>query len=277
MRKNEMRIGQQYVMQRGPTKRPHKVTLLAKDVPGVSHRVMVRIEDGVSTGKERDVPSVSLSPLPGSDPVKPMLKKRPELEPVQKVPPGWKPKKNEQVTWEQTLAIPMTVLEVREKGGVALITGKVFGGVNSYEAPISQLCPIKPKVTPVDQLPARHRMPSSSAASSTGTPPPNPFASKPLLLEDDELIDRLTFAPELIAFYRNNFAKRKGLAQAEAQLRNELDGAQANRKNQRQYLTLTVPGKYEIVLWKRPRSDKPSTCYVRGISLLNKREKKRAA
>lgn len=276
MRKNEMRIGQQYVMQRGPTRNPHKVTLLAKDVPGASHRVMVRIEEGISKGKERDVPSASLSPLPGSEPVKPKPKKRPEPEPVQEAPPGWKPKKDEQVTWEQTLTIPMTVLEVREEDGVAVIKGKVFGGVNRYEAPISQLCPLRPKFTPVDQLPVQRGKSSSSPASSTGTPPPNPFASKPLLLEDDELIDRLSFAPGLIAFYRNNFAKRRGLADAEAQLRRELGGAEAKRKNSRHYLTLTVPGKYEIVLWKRPRSDRPESCYVRGISLLRGRKQKAA-
>jgi hypothetical protein len=97
------------------------------------------------------------------------------------------------------------------------------------------------------------------------------------LLEDEELIDRLTFAPQLIAFYRNKFARRKGLADAEAQLRRELEKSEAKRKNRRQYLTLTVPGKYEVVLWKRPRSDRPESCYVRGLNVLGAAKKRRAA
>jgi len=274
MRKNEMRIGSQYTMQRGPTKRPLKVTLLAKDVPSaMGNRVMVRIDEGVGTGKEIEAPSSSISPLLGSESVKRPAKKRPESEPVREAPLGWKPKKDEQVTWEQTLGIPMTVIEVNLITGVAVVEGKVFGGVNRYDAPVSQLCPIKPKFTPVDKLPVRRR----KELRAPGTPPPNRFAVKPLLLEDEELIDRLTFAPELIAFYRNKFARRKNLAQAEAQLRRELEGAKARRKNRRQYLTLTVPGRYEIVLWKRPRSDRPDSCYVRGINVLARKRKKKAA
>lgn len=274
MRKNLMRVGRQYVMQRGPTRSPLTVTLLAKDVPSaMGNRVMVRIEEGTGKGKEVEAPSSSISPFPGSESVKPPPKRRPEPEPMQEAPLGWKPKKDEQVTWEQTLAIPLTVVEVDRSAGVAVVEGKIFGGVNRYEAPISQLCPIRPKFTPVDQLPVQSRRSSPSPA----TPPPNKFAVKPLLLEDEELIDRLTFAPEAIAFYRNKFARRKGLAEAEAQLRRELEKSEAKRKNRRQYLTLTVPGKYEVVLWKRPRSDRPESCYVRGISVLNRGKKKRAA
>jgi hypothetical protein len=274
MRKNEMRVGSQYTMQRGPTKRPLKVTLLAKDVPSaMGNRVMVSIEEGVGTGKEIEAPSSSISPIPGSEPMRRPTKKRPEPEPVRDAPFGWKPKKGEQVTWEQTLAIPMTVIEVDVHTEVAVVEGKMFGGVNRYDAPVSQLCPINPKFTPVDELPVRRRKQSLAPSA----PPPNKFAVKPLLLEDEELIDRLTFAPELIAYYRNKFARRKRLAQAEAQLRQELEGAEARRKNRRQYLTLTVPGKYEIVLRRRPRSDRPHSCYVRGINILNREKKKKAA
>jgi hypothetical protein len=268
MRKNEMRVGEQYIMQRGPTKRPLKVRLLAKDVPSaMGNRVMVKIEEGVGTGKEREAPSSSISALPGSQPVKPPPKRRPEPEPMQKVPPGWEPKKDEQVTWSQTLAIPMTVLELDLGTGVAVVEGYVFGGMNRYEAPISQLCPIQPKYTPVDELPVERR----ESPTSSGATPPSGYDVKPL--EDEELIDRLTFAPELIAFYRSKFAKRKGLAEAEAQLRRELEAAEVKRKNRHQYLTLTVPGKYEVVLPRRPRSDRPASCYVRGIDVLSRAKK----
>jgi hypothetical protein len=184
MRKNLMRVGQQYIMQRGPTRRPLEVTILAKDVPsGMGNRVMVRIEEGTGKGKEVEAPSSSISPLPGSKSVKPPPKRHPEPEPVQEAPLGWKPKKGEQVTWEQTLAIPLTVIEIDLGTGIAVVEGKVFGGVNRYEVPISQLCPIRPKFTPVDQLPMQSRRPLSSPGSS----PPNKFAVKPLLLEDEEL------------------------------------------------------------------------------------------
>lgn len=274
MRKNEMRVGEQYIMQRGPTKRPLRVTLLAKDVPSaMGNRVMVRIEEGVGTGKEREAPSSSISALPGTQPVEPPPKERPDPEAVQKAPPGWGPKKDEQVTWSQTLAIPMTVLEVDLGTGIAVVEGYVFGGMNRYDAPISQLCPIQPKYTPVDQLPAQRREPSASPTSSGATLPPNRYGVEPLLLEDEDLIDRLIFAPELIAFYRNKFAKRRGLAEAEAQLRRELEGAEVKRKNRRQYLTLTVPGKYEVILSRRPHSDRPGSCYVRGIDVLGRAKK----
>jgi len=72
MRKNLMRVGQQYIMQRGPTRCPLAVTLLAKDVPSaMGNRVMVRIEEGTGKGKEVEAPSSSISPFPGSEPVKP--------------------------------------------------------------------------------------------------------------------------------------------------------------------------------------------------------------
>jgi hypothetical protein len=156
MRKNLMRVGGRYIMQRGPTRRPLEITLLAKDVPSeMGNRVMVRIEGGTGKGKEVEAPSNSISPLPGSEPVKPPPKRRPEPEQVQEAPPGWVPSRREQVTWQQTLAIPMTVIDVNPHTGVAVVEGKVFGTVNRYDAPISQLCPIEPTFTPVDELPVQ--------------------------------------------------------------------------------------------------------------------------
>ena len=36
----------------------------------------------------------------------------------------WRPKKDEQVTWEQTLAIPLTVIEVNLGTEIAVVEGK---------------------------------------------------------------------------------------------------------------------------------------------------------
>jgi hypothetical protein len=278
MRKDEMRIGQEYTMQRGPTKRPLRVTLLAKDVPSaMNNRVMVRIEEGVSMGKEREAPSLSISPLSGSEPVKPKPKKGPEPEPVQEAPPGWEPKKDEQVTWAQTLTIPMTVLEVQANKGIAKIEGYVFGELRCYDAPVSQLVPIKPKFTPVDQLPTRPRASTSSPVSRAESPEPEK-AGLPLIVRDEDILDRLTFDPKVIVYYRNRFAKGMGLQRAEAKLRAELGQAEQKRKHPgRQYLTFIVPGKFEVSLKKRPISEEPDSCYVRGITVLNRAKKRKAA
>jgi hypothetical protein len=276
MRKKEMRIGQEYTMQRGPTKRPLRVTLLAKDVPSaMNNRVMVRIEEGVSRGKEREAPSVSLSRL-GGELANPKPMKRPEPTPVREAPIGWKPEVGRQVTWTQTQAIPMTVIAVEAGKGLAVIEGKVFGMRELYEAPISQLCPTKPKLTLIDQLPTRPQAPTSPPAPRIETPDPEK-AGLPLIVGDEGLLDRLTFDPKVIVYYRNRFAKSMSLQKAEAKLRAELGRAEQKRKHPGQYLTFIVPGKFEIPLKKRPTSDDPDSCYVRGITVLNRAKKRRAA
>lgn len=277
MRKNEMRIGQEYTMQRGPTKRPLRVTLLAKDVPSaMNNRVTVRIEEGVGMGKESEAPSVSLSPLPGDELAQPKPRKRPEPAPVYEAPIGWKPRKGEQVTWTQTQAIPMTVVAVYTGKGLAVIEGKVFGMLECYEAPISQLCPTRPKFTLVNQLPTRSRASTSSPAPRIENQEPEK-AGLPLIVRDEDILDRLTFDPKAIVYYRNRFAKGMGLQGAEAKLRVELGEAEQKRKHPGQYLTLIVPGKFEVPLKKRPTSDDPESCYVRGITVLNRAKKRKAA
>jgi hypothetical protein len=276
MRKTEMRI-QEYVMQRGPTRRPLRVTLLAKDVPSaMNNRVMVRIEEGVGMGKEREAPLVSLSSLQGGELAKPNLRKRPEPAPVHEAPIGWKPMKGGQVTWTQTQAIPMTVVAVDAGKALAVIEGKVFGMIERYEAPISHLCSIKPRFTPVDQLPTQSRTSTSSPVSRIETVEPEK-AGLPLIFRDEEILDRLTFDPKAIVYYRNRFARGMGLQRAEAKLRAALGQAKQRRKHPGQYLTLIVPGKFEVPLKKRPTSDDPDSCYVRGITVLNRAKKRKAA
>lgn len=264
-------------MQRGPTRRPLRVTLLAKDVPSaMNNRVTVRVEEGVSVGKEREAPSASLSLLPGDELAKPKPRKRPEPAPVREAPIGWKPKEGGQVLWTQTQAIPMTVVAVDSGKGLAVIEGKVFGMLQRYEAPIPQLCPIKPKFTPVDQLPTRSRASTSSPVSRIETPEPEK-AGLPLIVGDEDILDRLTFDPKAIVYYRNRFAKGMGLQRAEAKMRGALGQAEQRRKHPGQYLTLVVPGKFEVSLKKRPTSDDPDSCYVRGITVLSRAKKQKAA
>jgi hypothetical protein len=195
---------------------------------------------------------------------------------VQEAPIGWKPRKGGQVTWTLTQAIPMTVIAVDTGKGLAVIEGKVFGMLERYEAPISQLCPIKPKFTPVDQLPTRPRASTPSPVSRIETPEPEK-AGLPLIVRDEDILNRLTFDPKVIVYYRNRFAKGMGLQMAEAKLRAALGQAEQKRKHPGQYLTLIVPGKFEVSLRKRPISDDPDSCYVRGITVLNRAKKRKAA
>lgn len=99
----------------------------------------------------------------------------------------------------------------------------------------------------------------------------------PLIVRDEDILDRLTFDPKVIVFYRNRFANGMGLQRAETKLRAELSHAEQKRKHPGQYLTLIVAGKFEVSLRKRPTSDDLDSCYVRGINVLNRAKKRKAA
>jgi hypothetical protein len=122
-----MQIGQQYEMQRGPTYRTRRVTLLDKNAPsGRSHWVLVRIEDGISAEKIKEVPSQSLHHLPGAEPPQRRKARKPK-RPERQVPRGWMPERGEAVAWTQTLGSRCTVLSVDPRRGVARIEGVVMG------------------------------------------------------------------------------------------------------------------------------------------------------
>jgi hypothetical protein len=284
MRKRDMRVGQQYAMQRGPTRRSVLVTLLAKDAPSeLGDWVLVRIDERIGKGNEREAPSRSIYPLAGSEPVK-LPKKRPEPDPVREAPPGWMPSKGSSVTWAQTQEIPMRVVEVDLERSVAVIEGTIFGMQESFEAVIAELCPRAHGLEVVRQEDVDRRVGERLPEELEGSFEPHP--SKPKALhpepadEAEDIVERLVFSPQLVAFYRRNFAKRASPAVAEQRLRKELEGARKARKRvrgkkHRPYLTLEVPGRFEIPLWKRPLQEDVDSCYVKGITLL--RESKRRA
>lgn len=278
-----MRVGQQYEMQRGPTRRPVLVTLLAKDAPSeMGNRVVVRIEEGLGKGNEREAPTVSLFSLLGSEPVRPP-KKRPEPKSTHEVPSGWIPGKGSSVTWAQTQEIPMRVIDVDRDRGAAVIEGKIFGMLERYEAAIVELCPYVQPLEVLRQDEVDHcvgdRLPQEAERKDRLSAPRAPG---PAPVEEDEgLIARLVFSPQLLSFYRRNFAKRSSPAAAEQKLRAELEGARKVRKRigdkkHRPYLILEVSGRFEVPLWKRPRLEDVDSCYVKGITLL-RGTKQRAA
>jgi hypothetical protein len=274
MRADEMRTGQEYEMQRGETHRKRRVTLLAKDTPsGRSRYVLVRIEDGISAGKEKEVPSQSIRQLPGTKPTtRRKTRKRAAMMPKTEAPPGWVPFPGEVVTWTQTLSLPLTVLEVDTERGVALVKGKeVFGMEEQYEALVSELCPYaqKPQLVVLDSDVEERlgdRLPEKLGAKSELLESKSPRVET--IEEDEDIVERLVFSPGCIAFYRRRFARGASAKRAEEHLRNELHGAEKIRKGHtREYLRLRVPGRCDVVLNKRPVQGDFASCYVAGLQL----------
>jgi hypothetical protein len=256
------------------------VTLLAKDAPSeMGNRVIVRIDEGIGKGNEREAPTVSIFPLPGNEPVR-TPKKRPEPTPQREAPPGWLPGRGSLVAWTQTQGIPMRVIEIDRDRNVAVVEGKIFGMQERYEAVIAELCPYAQTMETlpqddVDQSVA-DRLPPEVGHKNPQLPPKTPRVER--LEEDEDIVERLIFSPQLVSFYRRNFAKRSSPAVAERKLRAELEGARKVRKRvrgkkHRPYLTLEVPGRFEVPLWKRPRQGDVDSCYTKGITLLLKDER----
>jgi hypothetical protein len=274
MRADEMRTGQEYEMQRGETRRKRRVTLLAKDTPsGRSRYVLVRIKDGISAGKEKEVPSQSIHQLPGTKSTTGrMTRKRTTTMPRTEAPPGWVPVPGEVVTWTQTLSLPLTVLEVDTERGVALVKGEeIFGMEEQYEALVSELCPYsqKPQLVVFDSdIEERlgDRLPQKLGAKSE---PLKPKSSQAEIIErDEDIVERLVFSPQCIAFYRRCFAKGTTEKRAEERLRNELHMAEKIRKaHTREYLRFRIPGRFDVVLNKRPVQGDFTSCYVAGLQL----------
>ncbi|MFL5833449.1 MAG: hypothetical protein ACJ76B_05675 [Solirubrobacterales bacterium] len=240
----------------------------------MGNRVVVRIDEGLGKGNEREAPTVSIFSLPGNEPVRPP-KKRPEHKSTHEAPPGWIPGKGSSVTWTQTQEIPMHVIDVDRDRGVAVIEGKIFGMLERYEAVIAELFPyVQPlevlRQDEVDRC-VGDCLPQEAGRKDRLSPPRAPGPAP--VEEGESLIERLVCSPQLLSFYRHNFAKRSSPAAAERKLRAELEGARKVRKRirgkkHRPYLILEVSGRFEVPLWKRPRLEDVDSCYVKGISLL---------
>ena len=278
MRAVDMRVGAEYEMQRGPSRRPRRVTLLDTAAPsGRSHWVLVRFENGISTGQAKEVSSQSLYPLPGSSPSEePPRAMRKQQRPV---PPDWQPRKGESVAWTQTLGSRCTVLSVDPDRGIAQIEGVVLGMTERFDAPVAELSPYEvPNLTVLDgeveerlgdRLPEvqTHRMPSKQKA-----PRVEPAG------QDEDVVDRLVFSPNCIKFYRQRFAKGCDARRAEELLRSELHKAKLLRKYPgREYLRLRVQRRFDVVLVKPPIQGDFESCYIRRLHLPVRSQRSRRA
>lgn len=261
MRKNEMRKGEQYHMQRGPTRGVRRVTLVAKDAPsGRSHWVMVRVEDGVGKGREIEVPSASLRPSPGGVSTKKPATRKPKRGPVG-APPGWVPVPGEAVTWTQTLGSRFTVIEVDIAKGVARIEGVLLGMTEGFSSPISELSPFGRQIEVVSdsELEARlaDRLPEPARATREADLPES--SADVERGPNFDIVARLVFSPGCIDAYRRRFARGAGRVEAERRLRHELEhDARQVRTTPKEYVRLQVPDRFEVPLHKRPMPLKPT-------------------
>ncbi len=147
-----------------------------------------------------------------------------------------------------------------------------------FEAPIVQLRPFRTRIEVVfdkeveerlgNRLPERFRIQGERLKAK---PPCNKAAE-----EHEDIVQRLIFDPKLLNFYRQKFAKRSSVAQAEAQLREELRTAKLIRKHHTgEYLRLRVSGRFDIVLDHRPIQGEVASCYVTGLQLPAKARRRR--
>jgi hypothetical protein len=258
-----MQSGQKYSMQRGPTRNPHVVTLLATRAPsGKRGWVQVRIEDGIGKGKVIETPSQSIDYLPGQEPVRSKTRAKRALGAGDLVaPPGWRPCKGEAVAWTRTLGARMEVLSVNQEGTVARVKGKLLGAVKEFDAPVVELAPFRQKLAYVatSDLESKLNLPEKHRARGDEL---QPRSMPELVDEDDGLVDRLVFDPKVVEHYRRRFARRVGSVEAQRRLRGELRTAKRVRNTPKEYLRLQVAGRFEVPLRKRPVVDDFDSCWV---------------
>jgi hypothetical protein len=255
-----MKIGQKYLMQRGPTKNPRKVSLLATQAPsGKRGWVQVRIEEGIGTGKVIEAPSQSIDYMPGQEPVS--QKKRKPVPKAQEIeaPPGWKPKLAEAVAWTQTLGTRMEVIFLNADASVARLKGRVLGVTEEFNAPVVELAPFRQELAQVADDEVESTLGDRLPAKVKAAPTPEP---KPSRRVDDGLVDRLEFDPRVIERYRRRFARSARPVEAERQLREELRDAKRVRLTGKEYLRLQVAGRFEVPLRKRPMAGDYDSCWV---------------
>lgn len=271
MRKSQMRAGEQYEMQRGPTKRPRVVTLLGFEVPsGNSHRVLVRIDEGIGKGREIEAPSQSIFSLQKHD-VEPSPTPASELDPsFAAAPIGWKPVEGRLVGWSRVGGGRFRVLRVDGFRRIAQIKGEVLGVVEEYDVPFTELAPFRePRLSVVeDDLQERltDRLPSIPPTAE-----PDEASSPTLTQVDDhrDWINELLFSPKCLRFYRRRFARGASLTEAEERLRQELRGATKVRLRRRkdEYLRLRVPGRFDAILKESPTAGSENAGYIDGLRL----------
>jgi hypothetical protein len=274
-----MKVGEVYVMQRGPSRRALTVTLLDTVTDsGVRGRVLVRVEDGVGRGREIEAPTSSLHPLYEQESQQPATADKPSESRPQTAPEGWMPTCRESVTWERTGGI---IFEVRQlTRGAALIEGELLGVPQEFKAPLSELAPaVVAPPAPRSAL-SIVEVDDSDLKMEEG-PGVGDAAVSPLRAVEppsDDWVEELIFSPKCIAFYRGRFARRKSIQAAEQKLREELHKARKVRPQRGgAYLCLRVGNRFEAILRESPTRGSADALYIDGLRDLRRRRRRKAA
>jgi len=265
VQRKDLTVGQQYLVMRGHRRR--RVTLLDKTSAALNRGyVEVEFHEGVKAGEKAQVFCGSVVRLPGneSDPPKPRLR-RAKRALWLIAPDDWDPTPGEAVTWSQTGEIRLEVLTYDSDAKVAVVRGRIFGVVEEYKAPRIELAPVVRQLESVEEEENWAEDPDEGESLDT----PEPWEPAGVVsVEHENLIDRLTFSPNCIKFYRHRFAKGVSMSEADRRLRSELRKAEMVRPRATgDYLRLRRRGRFDVILKKRPVVEDPSTTYITSLYL----------
>jgi hypothetical protein len=275
VQRKDLIVGQQYVVMRGHRRR--LVTLLDKTSAALDRGyVEVEFHEGVKAGEKARVFCGSVTHVPGREPEVPEPRSKSAKKALWLVAPdGWRPKPGETVTWSRTGDIRLEVLGYDSDAKVAVVRGKIFGVVKEYKAPRIELAPVARQQESFEYEEDGAEIPYEE--ESVAVPKPREPAEV-VSVEHDDLIDRLTFSPSCIKFYRHRFAKGASIAEANRQLRSELRKAELVRPRATgDYLRFRRRGRFDVILKKRPVVEDPSTTYITSLYLPTNRARSRGA
>jgi hypothetical protein len=265
VQRKDLIVGEQYLFMRGH--RSRRVTLLDKTSAALSRGyVEVEFREGVKAGEKGQVFCGSLSPLPGNDSAAPKRPpKKAKRAPWLIAPDDWEPRPGEIVTWSRTADIRLDVLTYDPDAKAAVVQGEIFGVMQEYKAPRIELAPVAWRQESFEEEGDAAEGPyeEDSVAAPESREPAGVVPVK-----HDDLIDRLTFSPKCIEFYRRRFAKGASMAEADRRLRSELcKAAMIRPRTTGDYLRFRRRGRFDVVLKKRPVVEDPSTTYITSLYL----------
>jgi hypothetical protein len=265
VQRKDLIVGEQYLVMRGHRRR--RVTLLDKTSAALSRGyVEVEFREGVKAGEKAQVFCGSVSPLPGNDPEAPEPRPKKAKRALWLIAPDdWDPRPGETVTWSQTGDIRLDVLTYDSDAKVAVVRGRIFGVMEEYKAPRIELAPVARQQESFEDEGGAAEDPYEEE-SGAAPEPREPAGVVPV--KHDDLIDRLTFSPNCIEFYRRRFAKGVSMAEADRRLRSELCKAEMVRPRATDdYLRFRRRGRFDVILKKRPVVEVPSTTYITSLYL----------
>jgi hypothetical protein len=263
VQRKDLIVGDQYLVQRGHRRR--RVTLLDKTSAALDRGyVEIEFHEGVKAGEKAQVFCGSVSPLPGTELKAPKRRPKKSKRALWLIAPDdWEPRPGETVTWSQTGDIRLDVLTYDSEAKVAVVQGRIFGVLEEYSAARIELAPvvrqqetIEEEGDAADDLYEENAVAVLEPREAAGVVP----------VKHDDLIDRLTFSPKCIEFYRRRFAKGVSTAEADRRLRSELCKATMVRPRATgDYLRFRRRGRFDVILKKRPVAEDPSTTYITSL------------